>query len=88
MADQEELTKDEIEAQVRAAFAPNYCAVQVKFRARLWCEVLDKNQKSLSQTFTIDELGDYRTQATLGKVLQQWREILGNDGYEFDSGGS
>jgi hypothetical protein len=33
----------------------------------------------------IDELlGDYRTQATLGEVLQRWREILENDGYEFD----
>ncbi len=84
MADQEELTKDEIAAQVKAAFAPNYCAVQVDFRASLWCEVLDKNRDGRSQIFTIHELGDYRTQATLGEVLQGWRVILENDGYEFD----
>jgi len=84
MADQEELTKDEIAAQVKAAFAPNYCAVQVEFRARLLCEVLDKNQIGRSQEFTLDELGDYRTQATLGEVLQGWRVILENDGYEID----
>ncbi len=84
MADQEELTKDEIAAQVKAAFAPNYCAVQVEFRARLLCEVLDKNQIGRSQEFTLDELGDYRTQATLGEVLRDRRKILEYDGYEFD----
>ncbi len=84
MADQEELTKDEIIEQVKAAFAPNYCAVQVEFRARLVCVVVDKNQIGRSEQFTLDELGDYRTQATLGEVLQGWRVILENDGYEFD----
>ena len=84
MADEKELTKDEIIAQVDSAFSPNYCAVQVGFRASLWCEVFDKNREGRSQIFTIDELGDYRTQATLGEILQQWREVLRNDGYEFD----
>ncbi len=84
MADQEELTKDAIAAQVKAKFAPNYCAVHVEFRARLVCVVVDKNQIGRSEQFTLDKLGDYRTQATLGEVLQGWRVILENDGYEFD----
>ncbi len=84
MADQEELTKDEIAAQVKAAFAPNYCAVQVEFRASLQWVVFDKNQSGRSERFMIDELGDYRTRVTLGETLQRWREILENDGYEFD----
>ncbi len=84
MSDQEELTADEIEAQVKAAFAPNHCEVNATFRASLRCEVFDKNQSGRSERFMIDELGDYRTQAALGEVLQRWREILGNDGYEFD----
>ncbi len=58
--------------------------MQVEFRASLLCEVLDKNQIGRSQEFTLDELGDYRTQATLGEVLQGWRVILENDGYEID----
>ena len=85
MADQEELTKDEIIEQVKAAFAPNHCEVNATFRASLRCEVFDRNQSGRSERFMIDELlGDYRTQATLGEVLQRWREILENDGYEFD----
>ncbi len=84
MSDQEELTADEIEAQVRAAFWPNHCEVNTTFRASLRCEVFDMNQSGRSKRFMIDELGDYRTQATLGETLQRWREILGNDGYEFD----
>jgi len=86
MADQEELTKDEIIAQVDSTFSPNYCAVQVEFRASLWCEVFDKNRNGRSQIFTLDELRDYQTQATLDEILQGWRVILENDGYEFDSG--
>jgi uncharacterized protein YdbL (DUF1318 family) len=46
--------------------------------------VVDKNQIGRSEQFTLDKLGDYRTQATLGEVLQGWRVILENDGYEFD----
>ena len=85
MADQEELTKDEIIEQVKAAFAPNHCEVNATYRAKLRCEVFDRNQSGRSERFMIDELlGDYRTQATLGEVLQRWREILENDGYEFD----
>ncbi len=84
MADEEELTEDEIIAQVDSAFSPNYCAVQVEFRASLWCEVFDKNRNGRSQIFTMHELGDYRTRATLDEILQGWRVILENDGYEFD----
>ncbi len=84
MSGQEELAKDEVIEQVKSAFAPNYCAVQAEFRASMWCEVFDKNQSGRSERFMIDELGDYRTRGTLGESLQQWREILGNDGYEFD----
>ena len=84
MADQQELTEDEIIAQVHSAFSPHYCAVQVEFRASLWCEVFDKNKSGRSERFMIDELGDYRTRGALGETLQHWREILGNDGYEFD----
>ncbi len=86
MADEKELTEDEKIAQVDSAFSPHYCAVQVEFRASLWCEVFDKNREGRSQIFTLDELGDCRTQATLGEVLEGWREILENDGYKFDSG--
>ena len=46
--------------------------------------MFDKNQSGRSERFMIDELGDYRTRVTLGETLQRWREILGNDGYEFD----
>ncbi len=84
MADQEELTKDEIAAQVKAAFEPNHCEVKATFGASLRCEVFDKNQSGRSERFMIDELGDYRTRVTLGETLQRWREILENDGYEFD----
>ena len=84
MADQQELAKDDIIEQVKSAFSPNYCAVQSEFRASMWCEVFDKNQSGRSERFMIDELGDYRTQATLGETLQRWRGILGIDGYEFD----
>jgi len=84
MADQEELTKDEIIEQVKAAFEPNHCEVNAAFGASLRCEVFDKNQSGRSERFMIDELGDYRTQATLGETLQRWRGILGIDGYEFD----
>ena len=84
MSGQEELAKDEVIEQVKSAFAPNYCAVQAEFRASMWCEVFDKNQSGRSERFMIDELGDYRTRVTLGETLQQWRKILGNDGYEFD----
>ena len=84
MAGQEELAKGEVIERVKSAFAPNYCAVQSEFRASMWCEVFDKNQSGRSERFMIDELGDYRTQATLGETLQRWRGILGIDGYEFD----
>ncbi len=84
MADQQELTQDEIIEQVKSAFFPNHCEVNATFRASLRCEVFDKNQSGRSERFMIDELGDYRTQATLGETLQRWREILENDGYEFD----
>ena len=84
MADQEELTKDEIIEQVKAAFAPNPCEVNAEFRASLQWVVFDKNQKIPRHEFTLDELGDYRTQATLGEVLRDRRKILENDGYEFD----
>ncbi len=84
MADQQELTKDEIIEQVKSAFSPNFCAVQSKFRASMWCEVFDKNQSGRSERFMIGKLGDYRTRVTLSETLQHWREILGNDGYEFD----
>ncbi len=84
MADQQELTEDEIIEQVKSAFFPNHCEVNATFRASLRCEVFDKNRNGGSQIFTIHELGDYRTQATLGEVLQGWRVILENDGYEFD----
>ena len=49
MSDLEELATDEIIAQVKAAFAPNHCDVIVEFRASLWCEVFDKNQRGHSQ---------------------------------------
>ena len=84
MAGQEELAKDKVIEQVKSAFAPNYCAVQAEFRASMWCEVFDKNQSGRSERFMIDELGDYGTRVTLSETLQQWREILGNDGYKFD----
>ncbi len=84
MADQEELTEDEIIEQVKAAFAHNNCEAQVDFRASLWCDVFDKNRNGRSQIFTIHELGDCRTRATLDEILQGWRVILENDGYEFD----
>ncbi len=84
MADQQELTQDELIEQVKSAFFPNHCEVNVTFGASLRCEVFDKNQSGRSERFMIDKLGDYRTQAALGEVLQRWREILGNDGYEFD----
>jgi hypothetical protein len=84
MAGQEELAKAEVIEQVKSAFAPNYCAVQAEFRASMWCEVFDKNKSGRSERFMIDELGDYQTRATLRETLQHWREILGNDGYEFD----
>jgi len=84
MADQQELAKDEIIEQVKSAFSPNFCAVQSEFIASMWCEVFDKNQSGRSERFMIDKLGDYRTRVTLSETLQQWREILGNDGYEFD----
>ncbi len=86
MADEKELTEDEIIAQVDSAFSPHFCAVQVEFRASLWCEVFDKNREGRSQIFTIHKLGGYRTPATLAEILQGWRVILENDGYEFDSG--
>ncbi len=84
MADQQELAKDEVIEQVKSAFAPNVCAVQAEFTASMWCEVFDKNQSGRSERFMIDELGDYETRVTLSETLQQWREILGNDGYKFD----
>ena len=84
MADQEELTEDEIIEQIKSEFAPNHCEAQVDFRASLWCEVFDKNRNGGSQIFTIHELGDCRTRATLDEILQGWRVILENDGYEFD----
>ncbi len=84
MSDLEELATDEIIEQVKSALAPNHCEVKVEFRASLLCEVFDKNQNGHSEIFLIDELGDYRTRATLGETLQQWREVLRNDGYEFD----
>ena len=84
MAGQEELAKGEVIERVKSAFAPNHCAVQAEFSASMWCEVFDKNQSGRSERFMIDELGDYRTQATLGETLQRWRGILGIDGYEFD----
>ncbi len=84
MSGQEELAKDEVIEQVKSAFTPNHCAVQAEFSASMWCEVFDKNQGGHSERFMIDELGDYRTRDALGETLQRWREILGNDGYEFD----
>ncbi len=84
MSDLEELATDEIIEQVKSALAPNHCEVKVELRASLLCEVFDKNQSGRSETFMIDEPGDYRTRATLGEILQQWREVLRNDGYEFD----
>ncbi len=84
MSDQQELTQDEIIEQVKAAFEPNHCEVKATFGASLRCEVFDKNQSGRSERFMIDELSDYRTQATLGEVLRDRRKILENDGYEFD----
>ncbi len=84
MPDLEELATDEIIEQIKSAFAPNCCEVTVELRASLLCEVFDKNQSGRGEIFLIDEPGDYRTRATLGEILQQWRKVLRNDGYEFD----